>query len=210
MKNVGIDAIDYYIPNLFVDMQDLSLARDIPYEKLSQGLGLKKMSIPDSNEDTASLAANALLELITKNKINPSDIGRIYLGTETGLDSSKPISSYVIEIVEDLLSEKFGSRSFKNCDIVDLTFACAGAVDALQNCCDWVRNGANRQAIVIASDIAKYELNSTGEYTQGAGSVSMLICEDPSIISIKEKFKIRPSESERLKRSIQYHHILAS
>ena len=165
MKNVGIDAIDYYIPNLFVDMQDLSLARDIPYEKLSQGLGLKKMSIPDSNEDTASLAANALLELITKNKINPSDIGRIYLGTETGLDSSKPISSYVIEIVEDLLSEKFGSRSFKNCDIVDLTFACAGAVDALQNCCDWVRNGHNRQAIVIASDIAKYELNSTGEYT---------------------------------------------
>ena len=101
MKSVGIDAIDYYIPNLFVDMQDLSLARDIPYEKLSQGLGLKKMSIPDSNEDTASLAANALLELITKNKINPSDIGRIYLGTETGLDSSKPISSYVIEIVEE-------------------------------------------------------------------------------------------------------------
>ena len=36
----------------------------------------------------------------------------------------------------------------------------------------------NRKAVVIASDIAKYELNSTGEYTQGAGSVSMLICED--------------------------------
>ena len=64
MKNVGIDAIDYYIPNLFVDMEDLSLARDIPYEKLSQGLGLKKMSIPDSNEDTASLAANALLKTL--------------------------------------------------------------------------------------------------------------------------------------------------
>ena len=101
MKNVGIDAIDYYIPNLFVDMQYLSLPRDITYEKLSQGLGLKKMSIPDSNDDTASLAATALLNLITKNKINPSDIGRIYLGTETGLDSSKPISSYVFEIVDD-------------------------------------------------------------------------------------------------------------
>jgi hydroxymethylglutaryl-CoA synthase len=69
-----------------------------------------------------------------------------------------------------------------NCDIVDLTCACAGAVDALQNCCDWVKNGDNRKAVVIASDIAKYELNSSGEYTQGAGSVSMLICENPSII----------------------------
>ena len=131
MKNVGIDAIDYYIPNIFVDMQDLSLARDIPYEKLSQGLGMKKMSIPDSNEDTASLAANSLLKLITTNKINPTEIGRIYLGTETGLDSSKPISSYVIEIVEELLSDNFGNRCFKNCDIVDLTFACIGGVDAL-------------------------------------------------------------------------------
>ena len=34
--------------------------------------------------------------------------------------------------------------------------------------------------------------------------------DDPSIISIKEKFKIRPSEIVRLQRSIQYHHILAS
>ena len=51
MKNVGIDAINYYVPNLFVDMQDLSLAREIPFEKLSHGLGLKKMSIPDKNED---------------------------------------------------------------------------------------------------------------------------------------------------------------
>ena len=184
MKNVGIDAIDYYIPNLFVDMQDLSLARDIPYEKLSQGLGLKKMSIPDSNEDTASLAANALLNLITKNKINPSDIGRIYLGTETGLDSSKPISSYVIEIVEDLLSDKFGSRSFKNCDIVDLTFACIGGVDALENCIDWVKGGSKRKAIVIATDIAKYHLGSTGEYTQGAGALSLLITENSKMISI--------------------------
>lgn len=44
----------------------------------------------------------------------------------------------------------------------------------------------------------------------GAFLFMNLNSEDPSIISIKEKFKIRPSESERLKRSIQYHHILAS
>jgi len=184
MKNVGIDTIDYYIPKLFVGMHDLSLAREIPYAKLSQGLGIKRMSIPDCNEDTASLAANALLQLIITNKIDPSEIGRIYLGTETGLDSSKPISSYVIEVVEDLLSDSFGNRCFKNCDIVDLTFACIGGVDALENCIDWVKGGEQRKAIVIATDIAKYQLGSTGEYTQGAGALSLLITENPRIISI--------------------------
>ena len=183
MIKVGIDSISYYIPSLYVDIEELATARDIPSEKLVNGLGLKKMATPDYDEDSASIAANSLYRLIKENNIDPKKVGRVYLGTESGVDASKPTSSYVVEILEDIFAEEFGKRCFKNCDIVDLTFACAGAVDALQNCCDWVRNGENRKAIVIASDIAKYELNSTGEYTQGAGSVSMLICENPSIIS---------------------------
>ena len=183
MKKVGIDSLSYYVPSLYVDIEELATVRDIPPEKLINGLGLKKMATPDYDEDSASIAANSLHRLIKENNIDPRKIGRVYLGTESGVDSSKPTSSYVVEILEEILTDQYGERCFKNCDIVDLTFACAGAVDALQNCCDWVRNGQSRQAIVIASDIAKYELNSTGEYTQGAGSVSMLICENPSIIS---------------------------
>ena len=183
MKKVGIDSLSYYVPSLYVDIEELAQKRNIPSEKLVYGLGLKKMATPDFDEDAASIAANSLFKLISENNINPKEIGRVYLGTESGIDSSKPTSSYVVEILEKVFADKYGDRCFKNCDIVDLTFACAGAVDALQNCCDWVRNGDNRKAVVIASDIAKYELNSTGEYTQGAGSVSMLICEDPSIIS---------------------------
>ena len=183
MKKVGIDALSYYVPSLYVDIEDLASSRDIAPEKLEAGLGLKKMATPDYDEDSASIAANSLYRLIKDNNIDPRKVGRVYLGTESGVDASKPTSSYVVEIIENILSEEFGERCFKNCDIVDLTFACAGAVDALENCCDWVKNGYNRQAIVIASDIAKYELYSTGEYTQGAGSVSMLICENPSIIS---------------------------
>jgi len=183
MKKVGIDSLAYYVPSLYVDIEELALKRDISAEKLIKGLGLKKMATPDYDEDSASIAANSLFRLIKENKIDPKEVGRVYLGTESAVDASKPTSSYVIEILEEVFSKQYGERCFKNCDVVDLTFACAGAVDALQNCCDWVRNGENRKAIVIASDIAKYELNSTGEYTQGAGSVSMLISEDPSIIS---------------------------
>tara|TARA_B100000575_G_scaffold138026_1_gene110129 strand:+ start:3842 stop:5284 length:1443 start_codon:yes stop_codon:yes gene_type:complete len=183
MKKVGIDSIAYYVPSLYVDIPELAVERDIVPDKLVKGLGLKKMTTPDYDEDSASIAANSLYRLIKENNINPKEVGRVYLGTESGVDASKPTSSYVVEILERVFAEDYGKRCFKNCDIVDLTFACAGAVDALQNCCDWVRNGQNRKAIVIASDIAKYELNSTGEYTQGAGAVSMLVCENPSILS---------------------------
>jgi len=190
MKKVGINAIGYYVPNLYVEMQDLADYRNIPYPKLNKGLGLEQMAIPDANEDAASFAANALLKLFKDTNLDPTTVGRIYLGTESALDAAKPTATYAVEAVEKELTKTYGERCFKHCDIVDLTFACIGATDALQNCLDWVRNNENRKAIVIASDVSKYQLLSTGEYTQGAGAVAFLITHNPSILTIDDVFGV--------------------
>ena len=113
MKKVGIDSLSFYVPSLYVDIEELALERNISADKLVYGLGLKKMSTPDFDEDSASIAANSILKLITENNINPTEIGRVYLGTESGVDASKPTSSYVIEILEDILKDSYGDRCFK-------------------------------------------------------------------------------------------------
>ncbi|NNC95057.1 MAG: hydroxymethylglutaryl-CoA synthase family protein [Chitinophagales bacterium] len=190
MKRVGIDSLSFYVPSLFVSIEQLAAERNIEFAKLNKGLGLNKMAFPDRNEDAASFAANALFDLIEQNDINPTEIGRVYLGTESSLDGSKPTCTYAIEAVEYKLKDKYGERCFKNCDVLDMTFACIGAVDALQNSLDWVRNGSNRKAVVIASDLAKYDLYSTGEYTQGAGAVAMMVTEDPDILSITDNWGV--------------------
>lgn len=181
----GIDAIDYYLPRIALKISSLAEKRNIIPAKLEKGLGLQFMALTDCNEDTASMAANALLNLIENNDIDPKTIGRIYLGTESALDAAKPTATYAVGAVEKIMSSKYGERCFRNCDVVDLTFACIGAVDALENCLDWVKGSSERKAVVIASDLAKYELESSGEYTQGAGSVAMLITSNPSIIAFK-------------------------
>jgi len=56
----------------------------------------------------------------------------------------------------------------------------------LQNTLDWVRGNKNRKGIVVASDFAKYELNSGGEYTQGAGAIAMLIQHNPKLLVIDD------------------------
>lgn len=195
MTKTGIDAIAFYVPKLYVTMDDLAETRNIVAEKLQKGLGLQKMAIPNVGEDAATFAANALLNLIQQNNINPKDIGRVYLGTESAVDGSKPTATYAVEIVENALVSNYGPRSFKNCDILDMTFACVGAVDALHNSLDWVRQQANRKAVVIASDLSKYELNSSGEYTQGAGAVAVLVSNNPSIIEINDVWGVA-SKSE--------------
>lgn len=177
--NVGIDSITFDIPKIHLPISTLANKRNIEPDKLIKGLGLRKMSFPDKHQDVVTFAANAALKLMQQEKINPFEIARIYIGSESGVDSSKPIASYVLSLLESQL----GKGSFRNCDVVDLTFACIGGVDALQNCIDYIRLNPNKKAIVIASDNAKYDLGSSGEYTQGAGSIAMLITANPRILS---------------------------
>ena len=39
-------------------------------------------------------------------------------------------------------------------------------------------------------DYAKYELASTGEYTQGGGAVAVLVSANPTLLEIENKFGI--------------------
>ncbi|MCB0641732.1 MAG: hypothetical protein KDC44_08845, partial [Phaeodactylibacter sp.] len=184
-RKVGIEDISLYIPGQYLPIETLAAERGLDYEKLSKGLGLLKMAVPGLHEDAASMAANALEELIHRNQLNPHRIGRIYIGTESGVDGSKPLASYVLGMLEERQSGGNRCSDRNHCDVVDMTFACIGAVDALQNTLDWVRANPEEIGVVIATDIAKYELASTGEYTQGAGAVALLVKADPALLSIE-------------------------
>lgn len=186
----GIEAASYYVPSLYLEIKDLAEKRGIEPAKLEKGLGLHKMGFPDVHEDAATFAAEALLKLIKDYNINPKEIARIYLGTESALDAAKPTASYAMQMVEKVLEAEFGERCFRNCDVVDMTFACIGAVDALHNSLDFVRVNPDKKAVVIASDYAKYELASSGEYTQGGGAVSVLVSSKPDLLEIENNWGV--------------------
>ena len=182
--NFGIDAIAFDVAKIHLPIKTLAEARNIEPEKLEKGLGLLKMTLPDVHQDTVVFGANALTKLILNYNINLEEIARIYVGTESAIDSSKPIASYLVGLIE----QKFGENTLSECDVVDFTFACIGGVDAMQNCIDYVRLNPSKKAIVVTTDIAKYDLNSTGEYTQGAGAVAFLITENPRIIAFENNW----------------------
>ena len=189
MPEVGIDDIALHFPRLFFAMQDFAEFRGADYGKLNKGLGLEAMAIPDVHEDTATMGANAVSRLIDRNSLEPSSIGRIYLGTESALDGAKPTATYIMDMLEQRYSAKFGHDCFRNCDVVDMTFACIGAVDAMHNTLDWVARGGEsrkRVGIVVFADNAKYDLGSSGEYTQGAGGGAILIRHNPRLLAIPD------------------------
>lgn len=180
----GIDALSFDVAKLHLPIKTLAEARKIEPEKLEKGLGLLKMTLTDAHQDSVVLAANALTKLITDHNLNLDEVARIYVGTESAIDNAKPIGSFLL----DLMEQKFGENTLAECDVVDFTFACIGGVDAMQNCLDFIRLNPDKKAIVVTTDIAKYDLNSTGEYTQGAGAMAMLITTNPRIIAFENNW----------------------
>lgn len=186
LPSVGIDQISIYLPSLFLDMYSLAILRDLDAEKLKKGLGLKAMALCDVDENVITMAAEAVYDLIVKSQLDPVEICRIYVGTESSVDGSKPIATYVLQLME----AKLGAGSLQHCDVVDMTFACIGAVDAFQNCMDWIRLNPDKKAIVVATDEALYERGSSGEYTQGAGALALLVTANPSLLAFDGDFGV--------------------
>lgn len=180
---VGIDSITFDVPKIHLPIKTLALNRNIEPEKLTKGLGLHKMTFPDVYQDVVTFAANAVYKLVQQENLKPEDIARIYVGTESALDASKPIASYIIQLLE----QQLGEEAFRHCDVLDMTFACIGAVDALQTNLDYIRLNPTKKVIVVATDNAKYDLNSTGEYTQGAGAIAMLITANPRVLAFSKE-----------------------
>ena len=176
MIDVGVSDIAIYIPQFYLPHDELAQARGVPPEKFREGLGNHKMAILPNWEDSVTMAANAAAQLLEKTGTNPQEIHQLVVSTESGVDHSKPVASFV----QGLL--KIGSR----CRIYEIKHACYGGTAGIVTSIDWIarNHGTSKKALVIMTDVARYGFGSPGEPTQGAGAIALLLEKNPRLFSV--------------------------
>ncbi|ELY45421.1 hydroxymethylglutaryl-CoA synthase [Natronorubrum tibetense] len=182
MTAVGIDAIEIWTGNLKLDLPGtFAPEKGEDPEKYTKGLGLNASSFPDSYEDIVTMGANAAHRLMERKGLEPDDIGRIDVATESAFDNSKPVSTYVAGCLEQVYGD-----DFHHANKGERKFACIAGTQSLDDAFNWIQAGRNRgrSALVIATDTALYARGDAGEATQGAGAVAMLISEDPDLVEL--------------------------
>ncbi|WP_194837270.1 hydroxymethylglutaryl-CoA synthase family protein [Nocardia sp. XZ_19_369] len=174
---VGIHDIDGYVGRASLDVGLLFDARGLDRGRLTN-LMMRRKSVNLPCEDPVTNGVNAALPLLKR--MSPAeidDIELIVVGTESGLDFGKPISTYI----HDLLELPRRCRSF------EVKHACYGATAALQAAAALVATSANphARALVISTDAAsRIDVDSYWEPSQGAGAIAMLVGHDPAILEI--------------------------
>lgn len=172
--NIGIDKIGFATTNYVLKLADLAEARGIVPDKLSKGLLLKELSIAPITEDIVTMGASAAESVLTAKDKNEIDM--VIVASESGIDQSKASAVFV----HGLLGVQPFARS------LEMKEACYSATAALDYARLHVEKHPNSKVLVIASDIAKYGVDTPGEPTQGAGAVAMLITNNPRILIFNE------------------------
>ncbi len=171
--NIGIESLSFFTSRYVLDLRTMAKARGVDAEKVVNGIGQEKMSVPPPGEDVITLAANAGHQALAS--IDTDSIEMVMFATESATDQSKAGGIYV----HNLLKLK------PYCRVIELKQACYSGTAGLLLARDMIQQHPERKVLILMSDIARYGLNSAGEITQGAGAIAMVVSSQPKIMTIE-------------------------
>jgi hydroxymethylglutaryl-CoA synthase len=175
---VGIDIIAFYTSHYALDLAHLAKQRGIDPNKFSIGLGQYSMAVSPPDEDIVTMGANAAASALYDVDLNTIEM--VLFATESGIDQSKSAGIYIHHLLG--LPER--------CRVVELKQACYGGTFGLQIALSFLRQYPTKKVLLIASDIARYGLETPGESSQGSGAVAMVLTADPRILVLDSEYGI--------------------
>lgn len=173
MTAIGIHDLELATAHHVVELTRLAESNGTDPGKYLVGLGQDEMSFPAPDEDIVTMGATAAHRILARQ--GSAGIRTLLFATESGIDQSKAAGVAVHRLL-DLPS---------HVRVVEFKQACYGGTAALQAAIGIVSRSPDERVLVIMSDVARYELDTAGEPTQGAGAAAMLVSADPALIEIE-------------------------
>jgi hydroxymethylglutaryl-CoA synthase len=180
---VGISGFAVYVPPYRVDLRQWCEWTGGCWEKIRSVVGTG-FRMPGPGQSVYTMAATAALRLMDQYDVDPGCVRFLALGTESSTDNSAG-AVIVRGMLDSALRQRGVGALNRHCEVPEFKHACLGGIYAMKSALRYlVTEPGNAAAIVISADVAKYELGSSGEPTQGAGAVAMLLEKSPRLLAV--------------------------
>lgn len=179
-RTIGISGLAAYVPPYRVWLEDWCGWTDNQWSKIREVVG-RSFRVRGPNHSVYTMAANAVIRLIDQYDVDPTRVKFLGLGTESSTDNSAG-AIIVKGMVDAALVARGKPPISRSCEVPEFKHACLGGVYGMKGAIRHLAlDGVGSQAIVVCADIAEYARGSSGEPTQGAGAVAMLLEENPQL-----------------------------
>lgn len=164
-NDIGIVSYGAYIPAYRIKVSDIAQVWRKESEMITHSLGVAEKAVPGVDEDAVTLAYEAASQAVSFYPGLRTDIGSIFVGSESHPYAVNPTSTIVAELLgigHDYLAS-------------DTEFACKAATAGMQAIMGLVASGHNSLGLAIGADAAQSRPHDALEYTAGSGSAAFLI-----------------------------------
>ena len=176
--SIGITTYGVYIPRYRIKVEEIARVWGDDPNDIKKGLGVFEKSVPDRDEDTATIAVEAARSALQRSGLAGADIGAIYVGSESHPYAVKPTATIVAEAV----------RATPELMAADYEFACKAGTAALQTCLGLVAADYIRYGMAIGADTAQGAPADALEYTAAAGGAAYVVGKNHVIAEIEDTY----------------------
>ncbi|MFH1131594.1 MAG: hydroxymethylglutaryl-CoA synthase [Pseudomonadota bacterium] len=172
---VGIEKIAAYPCSLSLDLEELARVRGHDVADLRENLLVRSRGLNPLWEDPVTMAVNAAKPMLTEEDC--ASIELLIVATESSVDQGKPITTFA--------QRYLGVNA--NCRNFEAKHGCYAGTSSMMLAAHWVASGLAKdaKALVITSDQSRMHLRKPYEYVMGAGSVAILMSNQPRVLEFE-------------------------
>ncbi len=160
----GIIGYGAYIPIYRIKSGDIAKVWGEDAERITGGLGIIEKAVGGVDEDTASIAVEAARNAILRAGIKPTELGAIYVGSESHPYAVKPTATIVAEAI----------GATPNLTAADLEFACKAGTAGLQMVLAMSEMKMIKYGMAIGADTAQGRPGDALEYSAASGGAAFI------------------------------------
>ncbi|MCP4633787.1 MAG: hydroxymethylglutaryl-CoA synthase [candidate division Zixibacteria bacterium] len=165
---VGIVGYGAYIPRYRIKVEEIAKVWGADAPSYKRGLQLWEKSVPGPDQDTISMSVEASKNAIKRAGINGSELGAVYIGSESHPYAVKPSGTTVAEAL----------GACPECRCADFEFACKAGTEAMTCAMAQVSSGNVKLALGIGADTSQGAPGDALEYSASAGAAAFVMGAD--------------------------------
>lgn len=175
---IGIVGYGSYIPSYRITVDELAQQWGKDPDTIKNGLLVKEKTVPGLDEDTITISIQAAKYAVQRARINPQEIGAVYIGSESHPYAVKPSGTVLIDAL----------GIGPDVHVADYEFACKAGTEAMYVAYSHVKAGNMKYALGIGADTSQGAPGDALEFTASAGGSAFIMGTEKVVAEIEHTY----------------------
>jgi hydroxymethylglutaryl-CoA synthase len=171
----GIVGYGAYAPKYRIKVEEIAKVWGADAPSYKRGLMLREKSVPAPDQDVITMSVEASRNAIKRARIDPKQIGAIYIGSESHPYAVKPSGTVVAEAI--------GATPDIHC--ADFEFACKAGTEGMFVALSLVEAGKMEYALGIGADTSQGAPGDALEYAASAGAAAFIFGKKDTVAEVE-------------------------